>query len=458
MLDVSERRIVDGGKSRPGHNWKKRTRLDRGVSHISTLTERSSTATHAVTQWWADGPLSRRSFEGENMLPAQVAGRRAADQAMFAQLVQSSTLPHGRVLALDAARGLAAILMVQQHLGIWLVDSRRFADQLQAGFMYVNMAGGLAAPLFIVLSGAGASLGWARHAEGAAAVRRGMGLLTYGVLLNLITPSWFSWASFYVLHLLGVWSMFAPLLLPRRTRTLAAVAGACFVLAVLGQTWLETPLKLNNARMRDWSGFLGPLRLMFFESQFPLFPWFALAVGGAWAGRAIVAGNVRQLGWMALGAGMLAGLLRGLVWVEPRAPFVLPWRAIVRTSFFPLSTVYALMLYALCLAVLGGCVLGSRGVGARWLSWLVPFGRTSLSLLVFHVVVFRQGLPALELMGSQSPIAALAVIVLFLFVWYGCARLWSRVDYRYGLEWWLRRFARSSPWLSDSSPNGRATR
>jgi hypothetical protein len=334
--------------------------------------------------------------------------------------------------------------MVQQHLGIWLVNSARYAAQLRAGFMYVNMAGGLAAPLFIVLAGVGSELAGQREGSAVVSRKRGALLLAFGFLLNLLVPSWFSWASFYVLHLLGVWLVLAPSLRRCKSVQLVGLAWSVLALAVLGQTWLSTPIKLTNAMMRDWERPWGPARLLAFEGQFPVFPWLALALGGAWAGRLVVKRDVKGLWWGAAMCAVCAIALRCLVLIVDDAAHTLPWRALCRTSFFPLSSLFALMLFALCLLLLALTIAAGGAGRLAWFKWLVPFGRTSLSLLFVHVVCFREGLTALHGKGTQSPWVALSVIVLFLAFWYQLSRRWARVDYRYGLEWWLRRVASSA--------------
>ncbi|HXS16747.1 MAG TPA: hypothetical protein VN764_06145, partial [Polyangiaceae bacterium] len=169
----------------------------------------------------------------------------------------------------------------------------------------------------------------------------------------------------------------------------------------------------------------------------------ALALGGAWAGRLVGKRDVRSLWLGAVGCALGAVALRGLVLVVDNAAYDLPWRALCRTSFFPLSSMFALMLFSLCLLLLALVVTAEGTSRLNWFRWLVPFGRTSLSLLFIHVVCFREGLTALGWMGTQSPLLAGAIIVMFLVVWYRISARWAVVDYRYGLEWWLRQVAPS---------------
>lgn len=331
--------------------------------------------------------------------------------------------------------------MVQQHLGIWMVNPYLYAPAFRAAFVAINMTGGLAAPLFVTLAGVSAELGANKSTASPKMLFRGAILILLGFLLNLMTPSWFSLGSFYVLHLLGVWLLLVPLVLRMSNRMLLTLGLGLLAGGIIGQSWLETPPSLNNEMMRDKSKAGGALRLALWEGHFPVFPWLALAVGGAWAGRAIKAGRAAPL---LVGTGVCLGValvLRCLVVVAPTIARELPFRAVSRLgpTFYPLTTVYALSLFSLCLAVLAAFLWFERRGLISSTSWLIPLGQTSLSLLVFHVVFFREGLLALGLRKTIDPALALAVISTFLVAWVYLARRWRRIGYRFGLEWLVRR-------------------
>ncbi len=128
----------------------------------------------------------------------------------------SVTVP-GRITGIDALRGIAVVLMVQQHLLAWLWDAPRvtFPD-LVRGYplsMMLNLLGNLSAPLFIMLAGMGAGLFLARPGSRARTlVVRGACIMLLGLALNLLAPYWFNPGSWYVLHLIGLCLMLAPTL------------------------------------------------------------------------------------------------------------------------------------------------------------------------------------------------------------------------------------------------------
>lgn len=331
--------------------------------------------------------------------------------------------------------------MVQQHLGIWMVNPHLYARPLRAVFVAVNMMGGAAAPLFITLAGVSAVLSAEKRMPGLEMFLRGAILMMIGYGLNVMTPSWFSLGSFYVLHLLGVWLLLVPLVVRMKTHMLGLLILIILVAGVLGQTWLETPRSLSNDMMRDTSKAGGALRLALWEGQFPVFPWLALAVAGAWAGRAALAGRLAPL-FISAGVCLgLAAVLRCLVIVIPSASDELPYRALCRVgaTFYPMSTVYALSLFSLCVGLLASFLWLERKGMLTAKSFLVPLGQTSLSLLVFHVVFFREGLIALDWRRGMALWLATVVIVAFIGLWTYLARSWGRCEYKYGLEWLLRR-------------------
>lgn len=348
----------------------------------------------------------------------------------------------GRFSAIDALRGVAVVLMVEQHLGIWLTSLRGVPWRALQFWMGLNQLGGAAAPLFCFLAGVGTALG--AHHSGSVLVRRGALLLALGFALNLACPSWFTPGSFYILHLLGVW-----LFLSIGVRRLGPVSLALLVLLLLGgtvlaQTELATPARLDNPRMTDTSLPGGALRLALVEGHFPLLPWLAFCVLGVLLGRALQrpaneSPRARGPFWIAF-AVLLAGFLlcRLPTLLLGRTSLrQLPWRSITSLSFYPATTAFVLLLGALCALALGLFLrLPPRGAAARTLSDL---GRTSLTLLVLHVVLFREVGERLGLLRQLSPLAALAVIALVLAVWALWTRRWSKNGFRYSLEWWLRR-------------------
>lgn len=134
-------------------------------------------------------------------------------------------------LSLDALRAVAVILMLEQHLGVWFTALVVRGRPVSSWMILLNQLGGLAAPLFVVISAFSAALGSRRTPV--ATLVRGLGLMVIGTCLHLLVPSWFSPASFYILSLLGVATLSTIAL-----RRLPSWGALCVGLAIL---WI-TPL------------------------------------------------------------------------------------------------------------------------------------------------------------------------------------------------------------------------
>ncbi len=355
-------------------------------------------------------------------------------------------------MALDVARGLAVLLMVEQHLGYWLwhMDGRDAALFAMAPshpiFVGLNALGGLAAPLFFVLAGAGAALLAARSPRpGAVLALRGLGLVGLGFALNLAAPSWFRWGSFYVLHGIGCGLALAALV--RRLPSVALLGLAFVVLAgtVLLQNAFATPSPLGNTRMSDITLPGGPLRLALVEGHFPLFPWFAFLLSGIVAGRLVAAGRAGRLALVGLGFLTLAG---GLYLVRVAVPAVTELPGLERLFRLPTKLYPALPILAA--GLIGAALLVTAGLAAlvprlprRALAPLAALGRASLSILFVHIVLFREVTRPLGLFKALSVDATGLTIVATLAVFIVAALAWQRVGFRYGAEWLLRVLTRS---------------
>jgi uncharacterized membrane protein len=351
----------------------------------------------------------------------------------------------GRLHGLDALRGLAVFLMIEQHMGVWLWQGRRMGALAIEHWPLIafNALGGGAAPMFITLAGVGTSL-MLVHRDGpgtdALLVRRGLVLIGFGLFLNLITPSWFSWGSWFVLHLMGFAMALAPVWRRMSDRSLVVLAVLVAVGAIALQMALDTPIRLSNDRMRDVSLPGGALRLALAESQFPIFPWLAPYLLGTVAGRWI---HARRFAAIAkLGAAAL--VLGGGGWLLSRA---LPKSELVQRAFglqlgfFPASIAIVGLLVGAVLLVIA---FVARRDDARPLSGqnpLVALGRISLTLLLVHVPLFRQATRPIGWWQAFTAGQALLTIAIFLVLCVVVARVWERFGYRFGAEWLLRKLA-----------------
>jgi uncharacterized membrane protein len=364
----------------------------------------------------------------------------------------------GRLLGLDALRGLAVFLMMEQHMGVWLYRPPRGASMLSKPILVgFNALGGMAAPLFVTLAGVGSSLLIHKHLKtaprpprgaplDATLVLRGLALMLFGALLNLLTPSWFSPGSWFVLHMMGAAIASAPLWRRLPNAALLGLAAATLLATVAIQNWLGTPVLLLNQRMADTGMPGGPLRLALVEGQFPIFPWLAMYLSGMVVGRWIAAGTPQRIRSLALVTFALgAGL--ALTYSAAHTYDILPWVRTgaltrlfrIRLGFYPASPPTILLLHTGVLVLISGVLQLAHRWPASPLSWMVCLGRTSLTLLIVHVVVFRELSRPIGLWRANNANTSLLIIFGWLLLSLLLSRLWQRIGYRYGAEWYLRK-------------------
>ncbi len=355
----------------------------------------------------------------------------------------------GRLLSIDALRGIAVFLMIEQHLGVWLWrgvepghSDREWLHQVAFKF---NALGGGAAPLFVMLAGVGSALFIARgrpHTD-RTLLLRGATLMGFGLVLNLLTPSWFSWGSWFVLHMMGFSIALSPVWRRIPTWGLLALGGAVLVGTAAIQEFLQTPDLLRNPRMRDLTLPGGPLRLALAEGQFPIFPWLAFFLCGVVSGRWIGLRRTWRIGalglaCLAVGGGLALADSTGII---PRDGGILSRAARLRLGFYPAPVAMACLLMSIPLVALVVALTLERRKPLNANNPLVTLGRASLTLLMLHVVLFRELTRPVGMWQANSAESVLLIIFGFVGLSAVMSRLWSRVGYRGGAEWALRRLA-----------------
>ena len=235
---------------------------------------------------------------------------------MSAGATESSPAPQPkskRKLALDALRGVAVFLMIEQHVGIWVwrgpdPGKSQMDYPLLVGF---NALGGMAAPLFVTLAGIGSALFIAagRPNTDQTIIRRGLVLMGFGYVLNFLSPSWFSWKSWFVLHMMGVAMALAPVWRRLGTRTLLGLCGAVLATTIAVRLAIDTPLSLSNPQMAGIAEDLerSVFRIAFAEGQFPILPWLTFYLAGFVSGRWISSGRIGNVAKLGLGFLVLGG-------------------------------------------------------------------------------------------------------------------------------------------------------
>ncbi len=348
-----------------------------------------------------------------------------------------------RIYSLDLLRGIAVILMVQQHTGYWFWDEGGIMSLLLPRYpvmVTMNGLGGLAAPLFILLAGSGASLSFINGKTGREIFLRGIALIIFGYTLNILTPAWFSPISWYVLHLIGLGLCLSPLMRGCSSALLFTIAAFITVLSVILLSAFNMPGSFSNAYMRGNSGITGIIKLAIIGGHFPLFPWIALFITGFISGRWIAEekySNLAKTAAVVLSVGIALFLIKQgnfeflnnamgrrlmiiNLYMYPAYPM----------QFLALSAVSLLSAYAVIIA--GNRLTISGG------NILVLAGRVSLTIFILHIVIIRNYMVKSGLWQTfPEPVTILlqvtVIAIIMLLVYF-----WKRINFRFGFEWLLR--------------------
>ncbi|MFP4520850.1 MAG: heparan-alpha-glucosaminide N-acetyltransferase domain-containing protein [Fibrobacterota bacterium] len=348
-----------------------------------------------------------------------------------------------RIKSIDAARGFALILMIQQHVFycLWKIPYSRLRKaplDYPAGIIF-NLPGGLAAPLFIFLAGTGLFI--AKERSPYDLIVRGSVIIAAGVILNFIVSEWLFPASWYVLHLIGFCVLAGVFFRRLNKKSLAVFAFLALFAGPAGQSLLNTPEFMNTARMSTAEGIAGYLKIMFFEGQFPVFPWLGIFLVGGICGRFIREKN--EAGFIITG---LLMTIAGVAAVFPGYFTSFPsdfdielhrffaFRAGIFPVFFPTVTILGALAILITLSFF---FMEKKGY-ARLFQFLVPAGRVSLSFLFIHLIIFRQVGPLLGFYKKFSTIPTVVMTLFFTAGFVAAAALWMKNGYKFGLEWLIK--------------------
>jgi len=350
----------------------------------------------------------------------------------------------GRIHSLDLLRGIAVLLMVQQHTGFWFWNEGGAMGSLLHKYpvmVTINGLGGLAAPLFIILAGAGTALSLNSGRSGRQIFRRGLVLILFGYILNILTPAWFSPRSWYVLHLIGFGICVSPLLHKKNSFILFTAAAAIVVISVFLLYHFKMPRYFSNEFMRGEPGFAGFMKLALFTGHFPVFPWITLYMAGIISGRWISEGAYGRI----LKCAALVFSSAVLLYLVKQGNFAFMNNAfgkrllIINLYMYPAYPVQFLTLTAASLLMLCTALYTGGKFKITSSNILVLTGRASLTIFILHIVIIRNFMVKSGLWQTFSePLTVtlqISIIALILLLVY----LWNKKDFRYGFEWILRR-------------------
>ncbi|ROO09705.1 hypothetical protein BK673_12420 [Pseudomonas fluorescens] len=325
-------------------------------------------------------------------------------------LPRSAPLTTGRLLSIDALRGLVILFMLLDHVRETFLLHRQVSDPMdiastEPALFFSRTLAHLCAPVFVLLTGLSAWLFGEKYAGksdvSAFLFKRGLFLVL--LEFTLVNFAWTFQLPPSVIYLQVIWaiglSMIALSLLvwlPRwllLTLSLMIIAGHNLLDTV--HFPVESALHVPWAILHDrgWIDVSDTLRL---RTSYPLLPWIGvIGLGyalGPWFARGVEAG-LRQ--WQLLIAGS-AGLL-GFVGLRLINGYgEKPWAVgdtSVQTlmSFFNI-TKYPPSLLFIALTVSAGLLLllaFERLQERRWIRWLTVFGSAPMFFYLLHLYTLK---------------------------------------------------------------------
>ena len=350
----------------------------------------------------------------------------------------SMTTQACRLESIDALRGIAVLLMIQQHVLYWLCSDTKSSKLV----LTLSAMGGLAAPIFVTLAGVGSSLAVQRlSCLDLCMPLRGLILIGFGYLLNFLAPHWFSLGAWYVLHLIGFAVMLSPLLQRISSPYVLGLMFAVIIMTAVLQTYLNTPFQLYNHQMGNPSSLWGFFKHMLVEGFFPIFPWVAYFMAGIVSGRWLIYKKEKKIGYLAI---ILFGIFIGFMFCNftnstfTKSEFLIRFFTLT-PSFYPSLTPIILLLMSLSLFSLYGIIFIEAKISLRNLRFLSDLGQSSMTLLIVHVAVIRGAAHYFGFWKIFSVIESILLTYSVLFVFTVISYQWHNFNFCYGTEWLLRK-------------------
>ena len=331
-----------------------------------------------------------------------------------------------RLAHIDRMRAIAVLCMVQVHTAA-IVPPRGMTVGDPAAFVAAAF-GGMAAPMFVMISGWGIHMGATRRAN------RGQMMATdwiawliprvvlllfcqllVNVLLNIERGGRFEWHTPGVLSLLAIGALLTPLLVRLGMQTRI----------VLMLLMVASPLMLGDAAGLDWTwwervaseGSSEWLARLLWNGTYPAVPWMFFVLLGTIVHDLSENPGMRERN---IAMGLAATTVTIVIAVMEDIPWALTEGEAVLT-FFPASP--AFLVVSGTFALLAHRILEGNETsgGEPWkggvLSFLEPLGKITLTVYVAHFAVLgivasmMQGAPRLEL------VPAFAATILHTLIW-----------------------------------------
>lgn len=344
--------------------------------------------------------------------------------SMTITCARSTPPPTGRLLSIDALRGLVILFMLLDHVRETFLLHRQVSDPMdiantEPALFFSRTLAHLCAPVFVLLTGLSAWLFGEKHAGRAdvSAFLFKRGLFLVLLEFTLVNLAWTFQLPPSVIYLQVIWaiglSMIALSLLvwlPRwllLTLSLAIIAGHNLLdgLHFARESALHVPWAILHDR--GWIEVGDSLRL---RTSYPLLPWIGVIGLGYALGPWFVRGADAWSRQQALLLGGIAGLL-GFVGLRLiNAYGEKPWAVedtTVQTlmAFFNITKYPPSLLFITLTVSIGLLLLRvfERRQTRRWIRWLTVFGSAPMFFYLLHLYVLKVlYLMALALFGLNQ--------------------------------------------------------
>jgi hypothetical protein len=307
----------------------------------------------------------------------------------------------------------------------------------------MNLAGLLAAPIFISLAGFGAVYLFNKSGHYSVIIKRGVILLLTGYLLNICAFHWFKPASWFVLHLIGFSFILFPLIDKMRSALLILFFFATLVIAGFLQGAVNSPLILSDFFMSNVRGPFDVIRIIFINGYFPVFPWIGLFALGMFSGRLILSGKAGLAGIAGIVL-IVLGFTFGLLYKSGYAfatygPY---YRFFVTVPyFFPPMPPAILVLSGLSILLISIFYYFNH----KMINLIRPFanlGKISLTVFIVHILIFEEIFRILGFYKTFNSLLTFCCICLTVLTTLIISYLWKKVDFKYGFEYILRKLSK----------------
>lgn len=358
----------------------------------------------------------------------------------------------------DAMRGLAILCMVQVHTAA-LMPAPVSVDHPIA--LISASIGGMAAPMFVLISGWAVQRGLdRRRARGESvllwSLSRGGSLIGLQFLLGLLLPQRFDIASPGILTLLGICTLVFPLYYirdsmsirmgidPRKGRTLRAIFVAIFAWLIYttwtslqpGPTWNDM---IHVESVLDWFTKAG------ISGTYPLLPWLTYFIIGSILDEGLLEESEKKRQLRKTGSiAIVSVILTAIISTVSEVPWAVTMGEGVLT-FFPANPWFVLV--SCSMSVFIWDLFRSIRLPKMVNSSLAPSGRISLTIYMLHFALLGSIEPYLPDYGIEI---AFLVTIAHMAFWSIFSNIQQKQIPNFSLEQLLRKLSNSGSRQSEN--------